>query len=1039
MSVFYEAYYLANNPDVALAVDEGVWATGWSHFLAHGFGEGRAFEAPAGYGDFNEEYYLANNPDVAVAVETGVWASGWAHYDAWGRDQESRSYDKPDNYGDFNELYYLSNNPDVANAVDAGEVASGWAHWLANGQFEPGRSYAAPALYGDFNEWFYLANNPDVAYAVEIGAPISGLGTGWEHYIRFGFGEERDLDQPVGPMGLLYGGWLPPDVIPNPGEDFYLTTGWDTLATMTGTAGDDTFHGLLDRTSILTRTTTYTELDELDGADGDDTFALDVKREDDEDNLVQMSNIETVAVTNFSEDNVELDAEFWSGVDNFQVIGGSSILSLGDMGFYNIGEEFSTVTVKNLKGDDDAGDPPWVHLEVESSVFDGDNDEVTFVLDKAGQGPIKTPQSTLDNDTLGGGKPSDEQVPGTWVGIDLDNDNIKDGESVIETYNIVSTGANARGNFVQIEDTYNATALNISGGTDLKLHFDSDELDCDERSMQTVDASDLTANLWLRGVSSIDLKDGSGVTILGATGDNDLKGGQGNDTITTLAGNDIINGGMGNDVINAGDGDNDINGGMGNDTITTGSGNDFIQTGGIQDFDEVVDVNGDKALGYIDNWNFADKVSAGAGDDVVQVGNGLSAFSGDTDLPLTMTPVGDDIDGGIGTDTLWMDADLAIEAADKGDDTFADLFRNFEIIRMGGLDGEINMAYLDDIQHLILSNWLYDSEINGLSNDATLEFWNYASAALAVTEVNLTSTGGDNTTFNVVLSGPSYEAGDGTMFDNDLEFGTLDLSGVEELNLSTSTRCKDFDLTDDDPTDPDFDGIDISFIDYTLGLDMNNLDTVNITGDVNVELYIDNMVKTINGADFDGGLAVDLDGYVNNAVTIIGGNGMDDLKGSDKDDTISGGDNDDDLAGGLGDDTLNGGAGDDTLIGGIGADILTGGAGNDTFSYDLAVESQGGAIDIIQDFVSGEDVIDLIAIRVISTLANGLYLGEVNGFDAVNTQLDAAAGTMDVVFDKIAHRLYVDVDDSGAVDAGDMIIELAGITDLAATDFAFVV
>jgi hypothetical protein len=55
------------------------------------------------------------------------------------------------------------------------------------------------------------------------------------------------------------------------------------------------------------------------------------------------------------------------------------------------------------------------------------------------------------------------------------------------------------------------------------------------------------------------------------------------------------------------------------------------------------------------------------------------------------------------------------------------------------------------------------------------------------------------------------------------------------------------------------------------------------------------------------------------------------LDGQDGNDTLNGGSGNDSLMGGPGDDRLNGGNGDDTLIGGGGADILEGGNGNDTY------------------------------------------------------------------------------------------------------------
>ena len=105
--------------------------------------------------------------------------------------------------------------------------------------------------------------------------------------------------------------------------------------------------------------------------------------------------------------------------------------------------------------------------------------------------------------------------------------------------------------------------------------------------------------------------------------------------------------------------------------------------------------------------------------------------------------------------------------------------------------------------------------------------------------------------------------------------------------------------------------------------------------------------------------------------------GIENLIGSEYDDTltgglnansISGGDGADLLTGDLGEDTLIGGKGDDTLIGGGDGDLLTGGEGADLFVFDAfeGDKIDGGRSgdinfgDRITDFVSGEDKIRII-------------------------------------------------------------------------------
>ena len=102
---------------------------------------------------FDESAYLAQNPDVAAAVDQGAVASGRVHYDGWGAAEGRNPNDL------FSEHWYLNTYADVASGVEAGALASGFQHYREFGWAE-GRD---PSAWMDTSA--YLAANTDVAAA----------------------------------------------------------------------------------------------------------------------------------------------------------------------------------------------------------------------------------------------------------------------------------------------------------------------------------------------------------------------------------------------------------------------------------------------------------------------------------------------------------------------------------------------------------------------------------------------------------------------------------------------------------------------------------------------------------------------------------------------------------------------------------------------------------------------------------------------------------------------------------------------------------
>jgi len=393
-----------------------------------------------------------------------------------------------------------------------------------------------------------------------------------------------------------------------------------------------------------------------------------------------------------------------------------------------------------------------------------------------------------------------------------------------------------------------------------------------------------------------------------------LVGNAGNDTLNGTAGPDVIVGGAGNDTINGLGGDDRICGDAGNDLINGGAGNDFVLGG-----------------------SGADNINGGNNNDTL-VGN--PGGGSDDDL-------GDTINGGSGDDFLdgWF-----------GDDTLIGGPGNDHLRGEAGVDTVSYAASATAVNVNLNAN-----TVTGEGNDTLVLVENAIGSNLNDT---LTGNAGSN-----VLSGRNgndiINAGDG----NDTLSGgagddSLNGQGANDtVDYSTSPGAVIVNLNAGTATG---EGVDtLGTIENATGSNFNDTLTGNGVGNTLLGRNGNDIIDggggndTMNGGDgndtlrgrggndaYVGGAGVDTATFVTSAsgvtVNLATGtatgegsdttNSIENVTGSDFNDTLTGASGNNVLIARSGNDTINAGGGNDTMNGGPGTDTCNGGNGVDTAS-----------------------------------------------------------------------------------------------------------
>jgi Ca2+-binding RTX toxin-like protein len=536
-------------------------------------------------------------------------------------------------------------------------------------------------------------------------------------------------------------------------------------------------------------------------------------------------------------------------------------------------------------------------------------------------------------------------------------------------------------------------------------------------------------------------------TLVGDGAANNFAGGLGNDSLTGAAGNDTLDGGAGNDS---------MSGGVNDDTYVVDSAFDIVNEIANEGADLVqssmtytlsanvenltltgsaaINGNGNTLSNILTGNSAANAISGAGGNDTIIGGGGNDTLEG--------AAGNDSLTGGDGIDTASYNAasaavivNLTLTDAQSTIGAGTDTLTSIENL--------IGSAYNDTLTGDANANTMTggagtDGLTGGAGNDTLdggagndvltggdgTDAASYASAGAAVT-VNLSLTTAQSTVGAGTDTLTTIENLIGSNF-NDLLTGTATANRVEGgAGADTITGAAGADtLLGGDGDDKFIVALAADFatgeiMDGGNGTDelrfaMTAASTLALTSSVSVEKVVIG-TGTAATAVTSATTAININASLAaNGLTITGNAGANTLTGSAFSDS---------LEGGAGNDNLGGGSGADTLVGGAGTDSLYGGGGADMFVFNATNESvKGTGRDIIYDFVSGTDKIDLHLIDA-NTATSGDQAFAFGGATAMAFGVWFANGILsgDINGDKVAD-FEIGLNGGGSMVAGDLIL-----------------